>query len=443
MQLSSSSSRVRDRLPRQLAFPPLLGRFGTAPRAEVTSGGERGAGRAGDKGCLAVVWSVEHEIISSDRFSLRSWTAANPLRRFLTGAEGGASSGGQNSRVSSSSAQVAVQSSGLLRNLAATSAHAGAFAEGGNLSEAAAASLAQWAGAHGEVALNLTRVLAKLSLLPACAEGMAQEGAEGKAHGGLMRQLIDVLAGRPMDRAIVLRAAFVLGNLTTDSNEARERVGALAGSVATLVGLLETYLQEPSAPRSPHLDLPPLSPRPSLRCPLPSPLTTSIHRPTSPSPSPRFPHSPMRLLRSKEPSKRATREEVLVKVVRLLANLAMDPNLGPDIASEPSVASCLLDILQQHTLEDAEELVLNCTALATNLSFYSTPSNRILNGRPPSPSPHRPPHFLISSPLSSLPPPIRHSRPSRTEWIPPSPLSSPASPLYRPPPRGPLHVAAC
>eukprot|EP00951_Prasinocladus_malaysianus_P037902 scaffold410866_cov23-Prasinocladus_malaysianus.AAC.2 len=83
---------------------------------------------------------------------------------------------------------------------------------------------------------------------------------------------------------------------------------------------------------------------------------------------------------AKPASMRASREEVLVKLIRLLANLAMHPDIGPDIAHQPEVASSLLRLLQQHDLSEDEELVLNCAALATNLSFYDNSTNKILWG---------------------------------------------------------------
>jgi len=245
-------------------------------------------------------------------------------------AEDGAKS--KMSGIASGAAQVAVQASGLLRNLAVSSAHVKLFREGGLVS-AVSAALGCWTS-HVEVCLNVVRVTAKLSLLP-------EFGADMTAHASFIPAMVRVLVSHMDERAVVLRAAFVLGNLTTDSQEARAATAAVGradgasrggGAVKTLVGLLEKYVAEPSAPPS------------------------------------------------KSASKRASAEEVLVKLLRLLANLAMHPDTGPVVAAHSGVATSLAALLQRHNLADAEELLLNAVSLLTNVSFYSTDTNAVLHG---------------------------------------------------------------
>jgi hypothetical protein len=154
---------------------------------------------------------------------------------------------------------------------------------------------------------------------------------------------VQLLHAHPEERAVVLRAAFVLGNLTTDSQAARACVASCPDALPTLTALLHRYVvAEPSAPRS------------------------------------------------KSASARASREEVVVKLVRLLANLAMHPELGPGIAAEGGVASCVLTVLQRHGIAEAEELLLNAASLVTNLSFYATDDNALLHG-----ASHPPLHYSL------------------------------------------------
>jgi len=68
-------------------------------------------------------------------------------------------------------------------------------------------------------------------------------------------------------------------------------------------------------------------------------------------------------------------DEVLVKLVRLLANIAISSSAGATLASSSAVVDPLLDMLGAKRIGDSEELVLNVVAAVTNLLFYDVPSN--------------------------------------------------------------------
>ncbi|CAK0887433.1 unnamed protein product, partial [Prorocentrum cordatum] len=68
-------------------------------------------------------------------------------------------------------------------------------------------------------------------------------------------------------------------------------------------------------------------------------------------------------------------EEVLVKLVRLLANVAISKSAGATLAASSAVVEPLLDMLGAKRIGDSEELVLNVVAAITNLSYYDVPSN--------------------------------------------------------------------
>lgn len=74
----------------------------------------------------------------------------------------------------------------------------------------------------------------------------------------------------------------------------------------------------------------------------------------------------------------------MTKVLCLIANLAVHPELGRQLAAQPATADSLISILQCYTLEAKEELVLNAASTITNLSFYveGEPQNQLL-ARPP------------------------------------------------------------
>ncbi|KFO28656.1 Armadillo repeat-containing protein 2 [Fukomys damarensis] len=136
----------------------------------------------------------------------------------------------------------------------------------------------------------------------------------------------------PLELDLVVRIVFILGNLTAKNNEAREHFAHEKGSIQTLLSLFQTYQQ---------LDL--HSPRPA--------------RPRLPSEA----------------------EDVLIKLTRVLANIAIHPRVGPALAAElnPSLLGPLTSSSESKTLDDCEELVINTTATINNLSFYQVKNSII------------------------------------------------------------------
>ncbi|CAH6778265.1 Armc2 [Phodopus roborovskii] len=71
----------------------------------------------------------------------------------------------------------------------------------------------------------------------------------------------------------------------------------------------------------------------------------------------------------------AEADDVLVKLTRVLANIAIHPRIGPVLAANPRVVGLLLTTLESKSLVDCEELVINATAAINNLSFYQVKSS--------------------------------------------------------------------
>ncbi len=84
----------------------------------------------------------------------------------------------------------------------------------------------------------------------------------------------------------------------------------------------------------------------------------------------------MPLFRRQE--RETSREDVLVKLLRLVANLAIEPDLGALLAARPPLAAALAALLRRYELEapGEEEVVLNTVAALTNLSFYDQDDNQ-------------------------------------------------------------------
>ena len=70
-----------------------------------------------------------------------------------------------------------------------------------------------------------------------------------------------------------------------------------------------------------------------------------------------------------------------ISQVRLVANVSVEPEVGPLCASNSAIVDPLLDILGSRKIVSSsldEELVLNALAAITNLLFYDTTSNLLL-----------------------------------------------------------------
>lgn len=105
---------------------------------------------------------------------------------------------------------------------------------------------------------------------------------------------------------LVVRIVFILGNLTAKSNQAREQLFKEKESIPTLLSLFRAFHE---------LDLHP-------------------KRPAGDGDEQRKPRKPQALV-----------EDVLIKLTRVLANLAIHPGIGPALAADPQVVGLLLATL--------------------------------------------------------------------------------------------------
>lgn len=102
---------------------------------------------------------------------------------------------------------------------------------------------------------------------------------------------------------LVIRIVFILGNLTAKNNQAREVFSREPGSIETLLTLFQNFYQ---------LDQHPARLGPSGASPA------------------------------------AEAEDVLVKLTRVLANVAIHPRIGPALAADPRVVGLLLTTLGEN-----------------------------------------------------------------------------------------------
>ncbi|TRY99194.1 hypothetical protein DNTS_001991 [Danionella cerebrum] len=174
-----------------------------------------------------------------------------------------------------------------------------------------------------DICLNVARIFSKLSTYTECCHALA----ETRHCCGLF---LELLAKHSRKQELVVRLLFTLGNLAAKSSEARERVYEEEGGIEVLLNIFQIYQEPPSTPK-----------------------------------------------RSRSPES----EDILVKLLRLLANLAIHPTVGTALAAHPLYVQLLLEVLESRSVEENEEIVINAVATINNLSFYSTQSS-VLRSQP-------------------------------------------------------------
>lgn len=106
---------------------------------------------------------------------------------------------------------------------------------------------------------------------------------------------------------LVIRIIFILGNLTEKNNQAREQFFKERGSVNTLISLFQTYHE---------LDLD---------------AQKSYHEGGGEE--------------RKHPKHPSEAEDVLIKLIRVLANLSIHPSVGAALAAAPRIVELLVTVL--------------------------------------------------------------------------------------------------
>ncbi|KAK6295518.1 hypothetical protein J4Q44_G00347440 [Coregonus suidteri] len=190
---------------------------------------------------------------------------------------------------------------------------------------------------HGDqdICTNIARVFSKLSSYSECCLALAQTP-------GCYTLFIELLSKHQRKQDLVVRLLFTLGNLTSRSSEARKHLFTAEGCMSVLLGLYHTYQGRWDTP--------------------------TAHTPcTPPARDTRTPRTP--------PLGWRESEDVLVKLVRVLANMSIHPAVGPTLAANTHLIHYLLDTLELRSMQESEELLVNVAATINNLSFYQEDSS--------------------------------------------------------------------
>ncbi|XP_041660456.1 armadillo repeat-containing protein 2 isoform X2 [Cheilinus undulatus] len=175
-----------------------------------------------------------------------------------------------------------------------------------------------------DICTNISRIYSKLSSYSECRLALAQTP-------DCYQVFLDLLSKHHQKQDLVVRLLFTLGNLTAKNDEARQQLYQCEGCMDTLLQLYDHYQ----------------------------------HRHNSTEMQQRGPHSPR-----KPSSTLQEDEDVLVKLVRVLANMCIHPAVGPALTNNATCIKLLMETLELRSVQESEELLVNVAATINNLSYY-------------------------------------------------------------------------
>ena len=146
---------------------------------------------------------------------------------------------------------------------------------------------------------------------------------------------VSVLRKYPGRQDIVVRLTYCLGNLMAKCDEARPFFDRASGheNMDILLDLLHTYKNKNVGPRS----------------------EVSVA---------------MKLESEDDHGSSGNFEDVVIKIIRVFANMSINPEVGNKVASMSRVYDHLTDILSNGDIHENEELILSTLATLNNLTYY-------------------------------------------------------------------------
>ena len=283
-------------------------------------------------------------------------------------------------------AHVLVQLTEGLRNVAISGSSRKQFVGSGCVE--ALCVLFDAAPTNGELCLNVSRVLAKLSL-------HEDVRARIDAQPAYVDAMAVALTHHHAEPQVLIRLCFILGNLSATNERNRESITRIA--LPLLLQLLEQYAAQAggaAAPAAVSMGVQTgggegmavaISDDAEATGDGPTDASSSSHDAASGGAA-----ADARGATRESDAERSVGEsssaktdgsggsgggappesiDVLVKLIRLLAHLAISPHIGEQIATYPQ-SLALLRVLTSFSMERHEELQLNAISCVTNLSYY-------------------------------------------------------------------------
>lgn len=190
-----------------------------------------------------------------------------------------------------------------------------------------------------ELTLNISRLLSKVSLDISCAEQIVKSG-----H---MSKFLHAMTSTHRDHsAVLIRLAYILGNLTTNFEDARSALNQPdAQSLQQMIELSIYYLKKDANPDAF-----------------------------------KQPETSQKKVKSKyEEFNHGNLEDAMTKVVKLVANLSTDEEAASRdlvLISEQALLkeffAQLMQAVSVRQIQTSEEFILNAISCTTNILFYDT-----------------------------------------------------------------------
>ncbi|XP_045197949.2 armadillo repeat-containing protein 2-like isoform X2 [Mercenaria mercenaria] len=184
-----------------------------------------------------------------------------------------------------------------------------------------------------EIVLNVSRIFSKVTLHTDCCMALSENVLSYKVFLHLLKKHLK-------RQDIAVRVSFILGNMTAKNDDARVQLFQQPKSLDIILSVLKTHLE---------LD-----------------------------------YKTRNKLEKKDRSKSDGGSEdttkhgdVLVKVVRVIANISINEEVGPQVAASSHCVELLIRILETKDIESSEELVLNTVACINNLSFFNCKNSAV------------------------------------------------------------------
>ncbi|CAH1229269.1 ARMC2 [Branchiostoma lanceolatum] len=238
------------------------------------------------------------------------------------------STNADSSRPNDQAGHLLVQVTAVLRNMADSSGNRDKFLTQGVVRELISV-IGSYYG-DSDLMLNCSRIHSKLTLSSDCCVVMSQDKACFKNYLRLLQKY-------QKKEDLVVRVLFILGNLSAKSEDARLALFHQHGCMETLLGVLSTFLD---------MDIKATSEDGKV-----------VDREGKTGPS--------------------KTEDVMIKLIRVIANMSIHPDVGAAIAENNKLVDLLLQILGNKSIARCEELVLNIVATINNLSYYPSKNSAI------------------------------------------------------------------
>ena len=140
----------------------------------------------------------------------------------------------------------------------------------------------------------------------------------------------------------MVRLTYCLGNLMAKCDEARPILNLEAETGAThmecLLELLNSYRRKESRPASREISI------------------------------------AMKMEAEEDHGSSGNSEDVVIKIIRVIANMSINSEVGSQVAAMPEIYDNLTDILATRTIQENEELILSTLATLNNLTYYPVES---------------------------------------------------------------------